>query len=98
MSRYGPMCDVDETEPAHIRELRRYVEEFDILMEDCWDVKLTSEENRELNEMYGALSLMEQSYWDGVSEQTFALLQSRLDEEFPMIRYMLGMISPTPPE
>jgi hypothetical protein len=95
MSRYGPASlfiqeAVAEVDPED--GLAYLVRDYDELFDKCWRRVLTDEEHKELNDMHEALSLIEQGYWIGVDEYYVALLQGRLDTDFPMIRYILGML------
>jgi hypothetical protein len=96
MTRFGPECELEEPlDTPEQADLRRLLIRFETLMERCWEpYPMDPNAAHELNEMYGALHAIEQTYWDRVPEESVALLQSRLDEEFVMIKQTLGLLKP----
>lgn len=84
------LCDVEEDEET--AELRLLVEQFDLWFEDCSTGQLTPEEQKDLDDLYAYLQIQEESYWVGVSDQIYQILTDRLDKEFPMLRYQLGIL------
>jgi hypothetical protein len=86
----------EEEQEAMLDELKDLVDEFDHLMEYCYTRPLGNEALKELNDIAEALMHIEHSKWRGLSDMDFARLQERLDEKFPMIRYMLGQLPAQP--
>lgn len=83
-------CDVEEDEET--AELRLLVQQFDEMFESCLTRSLTRDEQKDLNDLYAYLQIIEESHWVGVSDHIYHALTDRLDREFPMIRYQLGLL------
>lgn len=83
-------CEREEDEETF--ELRRLVEQFDELFEECQTRVLNSEEERELNTLFLYLQDKEDAYWEGIHHIIVEMICEPFPFHFPTIRYNLNML------
>lgn len=92
---YLAPCEVDSRplSPA-MQNVMTLLMDYDDLMELCYDsrVRLSPDQEKELNDMYAALALLEQSYWEGVPGEMVEQINFNLSFEFPMLRFLIGIV------
>ena len=83
-------CDFEEDEETS--ELRKLIDQFDELYDECLTRQLSLEEQDDLDRLFKHLQEKEDMFWNGVSPHIVDVITEHLEVHFPSLRYQLGIL------